>query len=220
MSSAWLALLGDLFEQPFMDSLRRFLHQERADGHLVYPPPAHMFRAFDLTKPHRVKVVIIGQDPYHGPGQAHGLCFSVQAGVPMPPSLQNIYKELYNDLGIDRKHNGDLSAWARQGVLLLNSMLSVRARQPGSHQGKGWETFTDEVLLRLCRQHSSLAIVAWGAFAAKKVALLPQTGKLVVRSAHPSPLSAHRGFWGSKPFSRINTYLEQRGLTPIDWSLE
>jgi len=218
LCEAWLALLGDLFEQPFMRSLKNFLLAEKASGKRVFPPAKQMFRAFDATRPEQVKVVIIGQDPYHGPGQANGLCFSVNQGVPLPPSLENIYRELRDDLGIDRGGNGDLGGWAAQGVLLLNAMLSVRAHQAASHQGQGWEQFTDQVLQRLCSQQERLAIIAWGAFAAKKIDSLPLTGKLVLRSAHPSPLSAHRGFFGSRPFSRVNTYLEQQGLTPIDWS--
>jgi uracil-DNA glycosylase len=183
----------------------------------VYPHPKNIFRAFDLCPLDRVKVVILGQDPYHGEGQANGLCFAVNAGVQAPPSLQNIFKELESDLGHPVSHDTDLSRWAEQGVLLLNATLTVRAAQAGSHQGKGWERFTDAVIKRLNDEREHLVFILWGNYAKAKGARIDRSKHLVIESAHPSPLSAHAGFFGSKPFSKANAYLEAHGERPVGW---
>lgn len=206
------------FEQPYMVQLRQFLLQRKQQGATLFPPSSEWFNAFAHTPFDQVKVVIIGQDPYHGPGQAHGLCFSVQPGVRVPPSLVNIYKELESDLGV---HNeaGTLTPWADQGVLLLNAVLTVEAGNAGAHQGKGWETFTDAAIDHLNRDREHLVFILWGSYAQKKGARIDPKRHLVIRSPHPSPLSAHRGFFGSRPFSQTNAYLQQHSHTPIDWQL-
>jgi uracil-DNA glycosylase len=213
----WLELLKDLFDQPHMTSLREFLIAEKKRGAIIYPEFKNIFRAFHLTPLHSLKVVILGQDPYHGPNQAHGLCFSVPEGVPHPPSLKNIFKELSQDIGCSPPKSGDLSKWARSGVLLLNSVLTVEAHKPGSHQGKGWELFTDKVIKRISLFKEHVVFVLWGAYAIKKTPLIDNQKHLVLQAAHPSPLSAHRGFFGSKPFSKINSYLIENKLEPIPW---
>jgi uracil-DNA glycosylase len=185
----------------------------------VYPPPDEVFAALHLTPYAETRVVILGQDPYHGPGQAHGLCFSVRDGVALPPSLVNIYKELSDDLGIPPPRHGNLEAWARQGVLLLNATLTVRAGQAGSHQGKGWETFTDAVLATVNAKPEHVVFILWGGYARKKKALIDTGRHTVIESPHPSPLSAHNGFFGSRPFSRANAALVAAGRDPVDWDL-
>ncbi len=214
---SWQTIIGHTFEEPYMLDLRSFLAAQKAAGKTVYPPGSQIFNAFNHTPFDQVRVVIIGQDPYHGPGQAHGLCFSVPSGVKPPPSLVNIFKELSDDLNINKPTNGDLTAWADQGVLLLNATLTVEAANAGAHQNQGWETFTDTVIQALNDQREGLAFVLWGSYAQKKGAIIDANKHLVVKSPHPSPLSAHRGFFGSKPFSKINTYLTQQGKTPINW---
>ena len=218
LEPSWLRVLGPQFDEPYMAQLRGFLGAE-IKVHRVYPPGAEMFAAFDHTPFERVRVVILGQDPYHGPGQAHGLCFSVRRGIPSPPSLENIMKELHDDVGVAIPPHGDLTAWAERGVLLLNTVLSVRAHQPMSHRDKGWERFTDEVIRRLDREREGLVFVLWGSAAGSKAAMIDRARHHVISSPHPSPLSAHRGFFGSKPFSKINAWLVARGEEPIDWSL-
>lgn len=202
-----------------MQELRSFIKTEIESGKKLHPRPAEYFAAFDATPFEQVRVVILGQDPYHGEGQAHGLCFSVRDGVALPPSLLNIYKELEADLGISRSQSGYLMNWAKQGVLLLNSVLTVRDGQAASHQGKGWELFTDRAIRELSEKRDGLFFVLWGAYAQKKGAVIDRKKHFVIESPHPSPLSAHRGFFGSKPFSKINAYLERRGEKPIDWSV-
>jgi uracil-DNA glycosylase len=215
----WLDLLEDLFQTPPMNELRSFLRSQYKLGSCIYPPSSEVFKAFHLTSVKKVKVVILGQDPYHGPKQAHGLSFSVPDGVTPPPSLKNIFKELTSDLGCSTPQKGNLSSWAQQGVLLLNSVLTVQAHQPASHQGKGWEFFTDQVIERLNSHHHHLIFVLWGSYAIKKKSLISCEKHLILQSPHPSPLSAHRGFFGSKPFSQINEYLIQHNKTPIQWNL-
>lgn len=216
---SWQAVIGHTFEQPYMQELRAFLTAQKATGKTIYPPGAQIFNAFNHTAFDKVRVVIIGQDPYHGPGQAHGLCFSVPEGIKPPPSLVNIYKELHSDLGVTIPDSGDLTAWADQGVLLLNATLTVQAANAGSHQNKGWETFTDTVIQTLNDQCEDIAFVLWGSYAQKKGAIIDTSKHYVIKSPHPSPLSAHRGFFGSKPFSKINAYLEQQGQEPIHWKI-
>jgi uracil-DNA glycosylase len=200
-----------------MASLKQFLQAERQAGKQIYPPAKNWFYALDCTPLDAVRVVILGQDPYHGPGQAHGLCFSVQKGVKIPPSLINIYKELEDDLGIPRADHGNLEAWATRGVLLLNAVLTVEAHQAGSHQGKGWERFTDAVIAQVNQRAQPAVFILWGSYAQKKAHFIDQSKHLVLKSVHPSPLSAHRGFFGSKPFSKANAFLQKHGMEPIDW---
>ncbi len=219
----WLAAVGDEFAQPYMAALRTFLTNEREQGKTIYPRPRDWFAALDVTPPQDVRVVILGQDPYHGPGQAHGLCFSVQPGVRTPPSLVNIYKELQSDLGIARASHGFLKHWAAQGVLLLNNCLTVEAGRAASHQGKGWEAFTDAVVAAVAADPAPKVFILWGSHAqrkAAKVAGLSEDGPhLILRAPHPSPLSAHSGFFGSRPFSQTNDFLAARGRGMIDWQL-
>jgi uracil-DNA glycosylase len=212
----WNPLLRDQFELPYWHELQQFVAAERA-AHIVYPPAPEVFAALHLTSYAATRVVILGQDPYHGPRQAHGLCFSVRREVAIPPSLANVYAELRADLGIPTPDHGNLEAWARQGVLLLNATLTVRAGQAASHQGKGWEQFTDEVLLVVNAKPHPVVFILWGAAARRKKALLDLSRHTVIESAHPSPLSAHNGFFGSRPFSRTNAALEEAGLPVIDW---
>jgi len=215
---SWLVHLREQFEQPHMVSLRAFLVEEKRKA-AVFPPGKEMFNAFSLTPFEKVRVVILGQDPYHGPDQAHGLCFSVRKGVRPPPSLQNIFKELHQDLGVPRSTHGELTHWAEQGVLLLNTVLSVRAHTANSHRGQGWEVFTDRVIEVLNRDREGLVFVLWGSAAGKKAQMIDADRHLILRSPHPSPLSAHRGFFGSRHFSAINAHLEKMGGVPIDWAL-
>lgn len=218
MTTDWNPLLRGEFSKPYWSDLQRFVAEERA-RHTVYPPESEVFAALHTTAHQDVRVVILGQDPYHGPRQAHGLCFSVRGGVAVPPSLRNIFVELRDDLGIECGDNGDLGAWARQGVLLLNTTLTVRAGQAGSHQGHGWETFTDEVIRTVAAKTDTVVFVLWGAHARRKRSLLEGTTHVVVEGPHPSPLSAHTGFFGSRPFSRVNQALSAAGRGEIDWHL-
>lgn len=220
LEPSWKALLADQFELDYMRALRHFLQDEKQQGKQIYPAGADIFNALNSTPFDQVKVVILGQDPYHGPGQAHGLCFSVRPGVALPPSLQNIYKEIHADLGLPVSRSGCLDAWARQGVLLLNSVLTVTAGQAASHQGKGWEVFTDRVISVLNEHGEHLVFLLWGSYAQRKGAMIDRNRHLVLQSPHPSPLSAHRGFFGNQHFSRTNTWLRQHHKTPIDWRVE
>lgn len=219
LESSWKALLEQEFRQEYFKVLTDFVRQEYRLK-TVYPSPAWIFHALDACPVGRVKVVILGQDPYHGKAQAHGLSFSVQKGVRQPPSLQNIMKELKSDLGIDSPAHGDLSDWVKQGVLLLNAALTVEAGKPGSHQGKGWERFTDAIIKILSEHREHLVFVLWGKYAQQKEALIDTSKHLVIKSAHPSPYSASAGFFGSKPFSKTNAYLRQHGIEPIRWERE
>ncbi len=214
----WNPILRSEFDKPYWSELQQFVHDERS-RYPVYPPHDEVFAALHLTPFEQVKVLILGQDPYHGPGQAHGLCFSVGPGVPAPPSLVNIFTELESDLGIPRPDHGTLTSWAEQGVLLLNTTLTVRGGNAGSHQKRGWETFTDEVIKAVSAKDEMVAFVLWGSAARRKKELIDSSRHFVVESAHPSPLAAHRGFFGSRPFSRINEALVAAGREPVDWSL-
>lgn len=214
----WNPVLRGEFAKPYWNNLQHFVAGERA-RYVVFPPEADVFTALLLTTYADTRVVILGQDPYHGPHQAHGLCFSVRRGVAVPPSLANIYKELQTDLGITPPTHGNLEAWARQGVLMLNATLTVRAGQAASHQGKGWETFSDEVLRSVSAKPHPVVFLLWGASARRKRSLIDVGRHIVLESAHPSPLSAHNGFFGSRPFSATNAALTAAGLDPIDWSL-
>ena len=219
----WHAALAQEFAAPYMAELKAFLLAQKAAGKRIFPPGSHWFRALDLTPPDAVRVVILGQDPYHGPGQAHGLCFSVQPGVRPPPSLINIYKELERDLGIAPPAHGFLEHWARQGVLLLNTVLTVEMAEAGSHQGRGWERFTDAVIARVNALEHPVVFMLWGSHAQKKAASVASIERggphLVLKAPHPSPLSAHRGFLGCGHFSKANAFLEKAGMAPIDWQL-
>ncbi|MGY0505704.1 uracil-DNA glycosylase [Luteimonas sp. e5] len=219
LEPSWKARVGDWFAREDMQALSAFLRQRRAAGARIFPAAANIFAAFDATPFDAVKVVILGQDPYHGPGQAHGLCFSVPPDVPVPPSLQNIYKELHGDIGIDRPDHGWLMPWAQRGVLLLNAVLTVEAGRAGSHQGRGWEGFTDHVVDVLNREREGLVFLLWGSYAQAKGKVIDTRRHRVLRAPHPSPLSAHRGFFGCRHFSQANAYLAARGETAIDWSL-
>ena len=215
----WLQLLKAEFDEPYMKQLRAFLTSEKAAGKVIYPPGALWFNALNHTPFSKVKVVILGQDPYHGPHQAHGLCFSVQEGIQPPPSLINIFTEIKRDLGLEQPSRGDLTAWADQGVLLMNAVLTVEHGKAGSHQGKGWETFTDRVVALLNEQREHLVFLLWGSYAQKKGALIDRKKHLVLASPHPSPLSAYRGFIGNAHFSKTNDYLKANGLGVINWQL-
>ena len=219
LEPGWKEALREEFDKPYMKGLSEFLRTEKAAGKVIYPPGPLIFNALNSTPLDQVKVVIIGQDPYHGPGQAHGLCFSVLPGVDVPPSLQNIYKELASDVGFQRPDHGCLLPWARQGVLLLNSVLTVEAGKPGSHQGKGWEGFTDHVVDVLNRDRENLVFLLWGSYAQAKGKVIDPRRHRVLKAPHPSPLSAHRGFFGCGHFKAANEYLVRRGQVPIDWSL-
>ena len=216
---SWKRKLQSEFEEGYFQKLTDFLKEE-VKQHTIYPQGKFIFQAFDKTPFDQVKVVIIGQDPYHGPGQAHGLCFSVHPGVALPPSLKNIYKEIHADLGLPVPASGCLNAWAEQGVLLLNSVLTVESGNAGSHQGRGWEVFTDSVISVLNERAQNLVFLLWGSYAQRKGAVIDGKRHLVLQSPHPSPLSAHRGFFGNHHFSRTNTYLSEHNKTPIDWRVE
>ena len=218
IEESWKEALNNEFQQDYFMGLKTFLQQEKKQ-YVVYPPGRSIFSAFNHTPIDKVKVVILGQDPYHGPGQAHGLCFSVPHGVPAPPSLVNIFKELKSELGIPVPTHGNLEKWADQGVLLLNATLTVRANQAGSHQKMGWEQFTDQVIRELSARRSGLVFLLWGNYAKAKEALIDTKKHHVLKSAHPSPLSAYNGFFGCNHFIRTNELLQQQGLTPIDWSI-
>lgn len=219
LDDSWKQPLLPEFQSPRMQSLKHFLLAEKAAGKTVYPAGSEYFRALDLTPLDKMRVVILGQDPYHGPGQAHGLCFSVRPGVRPPPSLQNIYKELQDDLGITPPNHGFLKHWAKQGVLLLNSVLTVRAGEAASHQKRGWEEFTDAVIRLVAERDVPTVFMLWGSYAQKKAAFVDEGKHKVLKSVHPSPLSAHRGFMGCRHFSQANAFLESKGLEPIDWQL-
>jgi len=206
--------------EPHMSKINAFLDTQRAAKKVIFPEPENIFRALRLTPLSNVKVVILGQDPYHGPGQANGLCFSVNRGIKLPPSLKNIYKELETDCGIPPAKHGCLSAWAKQGVLLLNSILTVEMGQPASHRGKGWEQLTDDIIQYLSNQERPIVFVLWGDYAQKKGQMIDESKHYVIRNVHPSPLSVHRGFFGSKPFSKINDFLIKTGQQPIDWHVD
>lgn len=214
----WNPILRQQFDEPYWTELQRFVAEERS-GFTVYPPHEDVFRALHLTPYEDTKVFILGQDPYHGPGQANGLAFSVHDGVQIPPSLQNIHKELESDIGITRPSHGNLEPWARRGVLLLNATLTVRARTAASHQKQGWEIFTDQVIRAVNHKAERVVFILWGASARRKKELIDGGRHVVIESPHPSPLSAHRGFFGSRPFSRTNDALIAAGLEPVDWSL-
>ncbi|MDR1937369.1 MAG: uracil-DNA glycosylase [Tannerellaceae bacterium] len=216
IEAGWKAALAPEFEKEYFRQLTDFVRKEYGER-TVYPPGSCIFNAFAHCPFDRVKVVILGQDPYHEPGQAHGLCFSVREGIPFPPSLVNIFKEIEDDLGTPVPRSGDLTRWAEQGVLLLNATLTVQAHKAGSHQNKGWETFTDAVIHRLAESRDHLVYILWGAYAQRKGAFIDQSRNLVLQSAHPSPLSAYRGFFGNKHFSRTNDYLIACGKTPVEW---
>lgn len=219
IDESWKTALEDEFNKPYFQELKSFLVAEKSK-HTVYPPGSRIFAAFDATPFDNVKVVILGQDPYHGAGQAHGLCFSVPKGVQKPPSLLNICKELNTDLGIPIAKHGNLEKWAKQGVLLLNATLTVRANMAGSHQNRGWETFTNAAIEKLSEQKSGLIFILWGAYAQAKEQIIDTSKHHILKAPHPSPLSVHRGFFGCKHFSKTNELLTKQGKTPIDWNFE
>jgi len=219
LEPSWKLLLAEEFSKEYMQQLRAFLVAEKDAGKTIYPPGEAIFKAFDLTPFNQVRVVIIGQDPYHGPNQAHGLCFSVQPGIRLPPSLQNIYKEIHNELGVTFTDNGCLTPWAQQGVLLLNSVLTVERGKAGSHQGKGWERFTDKVIEVINAEHEACVFMLWGSYAQHKGQIIDRTRHLVLTSPHPSPFSAHKGFFGNGHFQQANAFLVEKGQPPIDWQL-
>jgi uracil-DNA glycosylase len=219
LEDSWKEALSEEFASPYMQQLKMFLVDEKQQGKVIFPRGSEYFRALDLTPLDEVQVVILGQDPYHGAGQAHGLCFSVRPGVRIPPSLVNIYKEMQEDLGIPPARHGFLESWAQQGVLLLNSVLTVQEAQAASHQGKGWERFTDAVIRKVNDECDGVVFMLWGSYAQKKAAFVDTSRHLVLKAAHPSPLSAANGFLGSRHFSKANAYLEEHGRSPIDWAL-
>jgi len=219
LESSWLDMLQAEFDLSYMQELKTFLENEKQAGKEVFPKGQLIFNALNSTPFDRVKVVILGQDPYHGPNQAHGLCFSVLPGVRIPPSLVNVYKEIQQDLGITMPEHGCLQSWAEQGVLLLNATLTVESNKAGSHQGKGWEQFTDKIIQLLNEQREGIVFLLWGSYAQKKGQFIDNGKHLVLKAPHPSPLSAHRGFFGTHHFSQANQYLTRQGIKPIDWSL-
>lgn len=219
IESSWKSILTGEFNTPYFKQIKSFILNEKASGKEVYPPGNLIFNAFNLTPFDQVKVVIIGQDPYHGAGQAHGLSFSVPRGVKTPPSLQNIYKEIEQDLGFSIPLHGNLEKWAKQGVLLLNAVLTVNAGEPASHKGAGWENFTNAVIYHLSQQRTHLVFLLWGKFAQEKSLLIDSEKHLILKAAHPSPFSAYQGFLGCKHFSKTNAYLELNKIGPIDWSI-
>ncbi len=219
LTPSWLAQLETEFDEPYMKQLRSYLQEQKKQGKVIYPLGKNIFNAFQLTAFEAVKVVVLGQDPYHGPNQAHGLCFSVPPGIRIPPSLVNIFKELQNDLQIPISNHGCLTHWAKQGVLLLNSVLSVEQGRAASHQGQGWERFTDQVIALINEKRQGVVFLLWGSYAHKKGQLIDRSRHLVLQAPHPSPLSAHRGFLGCKHFSQANQYLENQGLAAVDWQL-
>lgn len=219
LEESWKKLLSEEFEKPYMKELRSFLLSEAQNGKIIYPQGQDIFAALNLTPFDQVRVVILGQDPYHGPGQAHGLCFSVRKGIRPPPSLVNIFKELQTDVGVKAPDHGCLENWAKQGVLLLNNVLTVEDGRAGSHHLKGWEEFTDKIIQLINDQKENVVFILWGSPAQKKAARVDTKKHFVIKSVHPSPLSSYRGFFGSKPFSKANHFLSSKGLSPIDWSL-
>lgn len=216
IEKSWQEVLQTEFDKPYFENLVGFVKQEYASN-TIFPPAGQIFNAFNTCPFNNVKVVILGQDPYHGPGQAHGLCFSVNDGIQFPPSLQNIFKEITSDLGIPAPKTGNLTRWAEQGVLLLNATLTVRASQAGSHQGKGWEEFTDAVIKTISEKAENVVFILWGSYAIKKKSLINASKHCILTAPHPSPLSSYRGFFGCKHFSQTNTYLTSKGKTPINW---
>lgn len=216
---SWLQVLGVEFDKPYMKSLKSFLQAEKAAGKVIFPTGSEIFQAFNTTPFDKVKVVILGQDPYHGPGQAHGLCFSVRKGVELPPSLKNIFQEIEADMGMPEPTHGELTNWAEQGVLLLNTTLTVEQFKAASHQGRGWETFTDAAIQVLNDRLEHLVFMLWGSSAQKKASMLNHDKHLVLKAPHPSPLSAYRGFLGCRHFSKANAYLKSHGVSPIDWRI-
>lgn len=220
LEQSWLEVLKEEFEKSYIHNLNHFLEKQKQEGKSVYPDSAEIFNAFELTPFDQVKVVILGQDPYHGAGQAHGLSFSVKNHIKIPPSLQNIYKELSSDIvGFKTPLHGDLTSWAKQGVLLLNATLTVNASEPASHQKKGWETFTDKVIKTISDNKAGIVFILWGRYAQQKENLIDVNKHFIIKSAHPSPFSAYNGFFGSKPFSKTNKILQQKGLQEIDWQI-
>lgn len=219
LESSWMEQIGDEFEKPYMKALKQFLVEEKQQGKVIYPEGKNIFNALDTTPFDKVKVVILGQDPYHGPGQAHGLCFSVLPGVRFPPSLQNIFKEIQQEMQLPMAQHGCLQSWAEQGVLLLNATLTVEQAKAGSHQGKGWEQFTDAIVHKLNEKREGIVFLLWGSYAQKKGAFIDQQRHAILKSPHPSPLSAHRGFLGNGHFVKTNELLRGRGEKEIDWSL-
>lgn len=220
IASSWKVILDSEFKEDYFKQIKSFILNEKAKGKEVYPAGKLMFNAFNLTPFEQVKVVIIGQDPYHGIGQAHGLSFSVPEGIKTPPSLQNIYKEIGQDLGLPIPNHGNLEAWAKQGVLLLNAVLSVNASEPASHKAAGWENFTNAVIYHLSQQRKNLVFLLWGRFAQEKELLIDSNKHLILKAAHPSPFSAYQGFFGCKHFSKTNDYLVSKSISPIDWSIK
>lgn len=219
LHSSWKQRLQQELQSERMRRLKEYLKSEYQQGQTVYPPPQETFAALNMAPFEKVKVVIVGQDPYHGAGQAHGLCFSVREGVPFPPSLRNIFKELSSDLGVAIPSSGSLVKWAEQGVLMLNAVLTVRESQAASHEGLGWEEFTDKIIHLLNEEKENLVFVLWGSYAQKKASFVDRNKHFVIESPHPSPLSAYRGFFGTRPFSRVNSYLKTKGIQEVDWSL-
>lgn len=219
IESSWKELLIDEFNQDYFINLKKFLLEEKQNN-IIYPKGSDIFNAFNFTPFNKLKLVILGQDPYHGEGQAHGLCFSVPHGIKIPPSLVNIYKEMESDLGIKSPQHGNLEKWAKQGVFLLNATLTVRKNQAGSHQNKGWEIFTDRVISLISEKSENIVFLLWGSYAQKKSTLIDAKKHLILKSVHPSPLSAYRGFFGCKHFSKSNDFLISKNIEPIDWTLE
>lgn len=219
IESSWKEVLKDEFSKPYFQQVVMHIKTEKSQGKVIYPPGPYIFNAFNTTPVDHVKVVILGQDPYHGPGQAHGLCFSVQNGVAPPPSLINIFKELHDDIGVEIPNHGNLTHWAQQGVFLLNASLTVRAGEPMSHAKIGWATFTDTVIRRISDLKAHVVFMLWGKFAQEKRILIDETKHLVLKAAHPSPLSAHAGFLGCRHFSKANEWLISKGIDPVDWKL-
>ncbi|MCY7310437.1 MAG: uracil-DNA glycosylase [Chitinophagaceae bacterium] len=219
IEASWNEILKSEFTKNYFYQITEHIKTEKSQGKVIYPPGSLIFNAFNTTPFDKVKVVILGQDPYHGQGQAHGLCFSVQNGVPPPPSLLNIFKELQEDIGIEIPHHGNLTHWAQQGVFLLNASLTVRAGEPMSHSKIGWAAFTDTVIKKISEQKKNVVFLLWGKFAQEKRVLIDETKHFILRSVHPSPLSAYGGFFGCKHFSKTNEYLVSKGIDPVDWSL-
>ena len=219
IEASWKEILHAEFNKPYFEQIAHHLKTEKAQGKIIYPPGQYIFNAFDTTHFDHIKVVILGQDPYHGPHQAHGLCFSVQDGIPPPPSLINIFKELNDDIGVPFPQSGNLAKWAQHGVFLLNASLTVRAGEPMSHAKIGWATFTDTVIKKISEEKEHVVFMLWGKFAQEKRILVDEQKHLILKSVHPSPLSAHGGFFGCKHFSKANEYLMSKGIDPVDWSL-
>lgn len=220
LKNTWLRELGNEFSKPYLINLNEFLENRKTEGAVIFPKKEDIFRALELTDFEDVKVVILGQDPYHGINQAHGLSFSVNEGIKLPPSLKNIYKELNSDLGYDIPSTGFLEPWAKQGVLMLNAVLTVEQANPNSHANKGWEEFTDTIIKTISNNKENIVFILWGAYAQKKAELIDESKHLIIKSAHPSPFSARNGFFGSKPFSTTNQYLEEQNKKPIDWQIK